>query len=105
MISWPGALQLPLPSWLSFSSLQIRAALQDHPLLPGFLDRNAAGWKALGRQWRQGITNWGVHIAAPSRSVADLIRLLDPGWSDIEIDIIPHGLPDFLFSYFLASTY
>ena len=72
----------------------LEAALQDHPLLPGFLDRNAAGWKALGRQWRQGITNWGVHIVAPSRSVADLIRLLDPGWSDIEIDIIPHGLPE-----------
>ena len=72
----------------------LQAALQEHPLLPSFLDRNAAGWKAMGRQWRQSIANWGVHITAPSRSVADLIRLLDPGWSEIDIEIIPHGLPD-----------
>jgi len=72
----------------------LEVALRDHPLLPGFLDRNAASWKALGQQWRESITNWGVHIAAPSRSVADLIRLLDPGWSETEIEIIPHGLPD-----------
>jgi GT2 family glycosyltransferase len=72
----------------------LESALRDHPLLPGFLDRDAASWKAMGRQWRQSIANWGVRITAPSRSVADLIRLLDPGWSEIEIEIIPHGLPE-----------
>jgi GT2 family glycosyltransferase len=72
----------------------LEKALQDHPLLPGFLDRNAGGWRALGRQWRNSIENWGVRVTAPSRSVADLIRLLDPGWSGIDIEIIPHGLPE-----------
>ncbi|MFB3076932.1 MAG: hypothetical protein ACE1Y4_02900, partial [Lysobacterales bacterium] len=71
----------------------LQMALSENALLPDFRDRDAQAWQTLGDRWRETIVTRGIKIAAPSRSTADLLRELDPGWNDIEIDIIPHGLP------------
>ncbi len=72
----------------------LAAALRQHQLLPGFRNLDAEGWSKLGRQWREAVEKWGIRIAAPSRSVAGLIRKLDPAWTSLDIQIIPHGLPE-----------
>ncbi len=72
----------------------LAAALRQHQLLPGFRNLDAEGWSKLGRQWREAVEKWAVRVAAPSRSVASLIRKLDPAWASVDIQIIPHGLPE-----------
>ncbi len=71
----------------------IGLALSENRLLPDFRDRDAPSWQALGDHWRETIITRGVKVAAPSRSTADLLRKMDPGWNNIDIGIIPHGLP------------
>ncbi len=73
---------------------RLAIALQEHELLPGFQDRDAAGWQQLGQQWRESIQNNAVCTVAPSQSVADLLSDLDPCWSGLGTRIIPHGLPE-----------
>ncbi len=73
---------------------RLTKALQEHELLPGFRDRDTAGWQLLGQQWRECIKNNAVCTVAPSQSVADLLSDLDPGWSGMGTQIIPHGLPE-----------
>ncbi|MBT8053074.1 MAG: glycosyltransferase [Xanthomonadales bacterium] len=72
----------------------LKAALREHRLLPGFRDRDAEGWIALGIQWREAIAAHNVNVIAPSRSVAHLFARLDPAWESIETRIVPHGLPE-----------
>ena len=69
-------------------------ALRENQLLAGFRNLDADDWQDLGRQWREAIVKWGITVAAPSRSVANLIRKLDPAWAGLDIEIIPHGLPE-----------
>lgn len=71
----------------------LELALSENALLPDLRDRDAQAWQTLGDRWRETIVTQGIKIAAPSRSTADLLRELDPGWNDIDIEIIPHGLP------------
>ncbi len=71
----------------------LKLALSENPLLTDFRDRNAQAWQALGERWRETIITHGIKVAAPSRSTAELLRKLDPGWNEIDINIIPHGLP------------
>jgi len=68
-------------------------ALSQNTLLPDLRDRDAPSWRALGDRWLETIVTRSIKVAAPSRSTADLLRQLDPGWNDVDIDIIPHGLP------------
>jgi len=72
----------------------LASALKEHKLLPGFRDRDTNSWKQLGQKWRQTVAARQVQVAAPSQSVVQMIRSMDPGWSDIEIKLIPHGLPE-----------
>jgi len=72
----------------------LESALKEHALLPGFRDRDTNSWKSLGQEWREIISDRRLQIAAPSQSVVELIRMLDPAWSDIDISLIPHGLPE-----------
>ncbi len=71
----------------------LELALSENALLPDLRDRDTQAWQMLGDHWRETIVTRGIKVAAPSRSTADLMRELDPGWNDIDIDIIPHGLP------------
>jgi GT2 family glycosyltransferase/glycosyltransferase involved in cell wall biosynthesis len=73
----------------------LKQALSENSLLPDFRDRDTLAWKSLGDGWRQTVSTHNVAVTAPSRSVADLLRELDPAWSGIDIDIVPHGLPPF----------
>jgi GT2 family glycosyltransferase len=75
-------------------SSRLRQALAENTLLPELSNHDAEAWVQIGRHWRETVSHWGVHVAAPSRSVADLLRELDSAWSDIEIEILPHGLPE-----------
>jgi GT2 family glycosyltransferase len=71
----------------------LELALSENALLPDLRDRDTQAWQTLGDRWRETIVTRGIKVAAPSRSTADLLRELDPGWNDIDVDIIPHGLP------------
>ena len=73
----------------------LEQALSENILLPDFRDRDTQAWKSLGDSWRKIVAVRKVAVTAPSRSVADLLRELDPAWSDIDINIVPHGLPPF----------
>ncbi len=71
----------------------LERALKENQLLPDFRERDAKSWNALARAWREAISTWAVKVAAPSHSVAEMFHRLNPAWADIEIEIIPHGLP------------
>jgi len=91
---WPLLGIHPGPYLQQARAASLARAFEENTLLPEFGDRDASGWETLGERWRESIVNWGVRVAAPSRSVANLLRQLDPAWSEIDIEIIPHGLPE-----------
>lgn len=68
-------------------------ALKENRLLPDFRGRSAESWEDLANAWRETVSKRGIKVVAPSRSVAKMIRRMDPAWGEIEIEIIPHGLP------------
>ncbi|MDX1555829.1 MAG: glycosyltransferase, partial [Xanthomonadales bacterium] len=69
-------------------------AMNDHRLLPDFRGRGPEAWHALGQEWLQALRDQGITLAAPSRSVAELLPRLDAGFADLEPKVIPHGLSD-----------
>ncbi|MEE8339117.1 MAG: glycosyltransferase, partial [Xanthomonadales bacterium] len=71
----------------------LELALTQNALLPDLRDHDAAAWQTLGEGWLETVVTRSIKVAAPSRSTADLLRQLDPGWTEVDIDIIPHGLP------------
>jgi glycosyltransferase involved in cell wall biosynthesis len=71
----------------------LQHAMQEHQLLPDFRGRNAKSWKNLASAWREAISIRGIKVVAPSQSVATMLRRMDPAWAEIDIEIIPHGLP------------
>jgi GT2 family glycosyltransferase/glycosyltransferase involved in cell wall biosynthesis len=89
---WPLLGVHPGPYLADGKPVELRRALGDHRLLPEFRDRDAAGWEALGRRWREAVVRNGVRVAAPSGSVVELLGRLDPAWPTAQIEIIPHGL-------------
>ena len=92
--AWPLLGVHPGPYLVDGAAADLATALSEHELLPELSDHDAEAWAGLARQWRETIAKHAVHLAAPSRSVADMLRRLDPAWSDSTIEIIPHGLPD-----------
>ena len=91
---WPLLGIHPGPYLETDSRHRLQEALREHALLPGFRHRNAGDWHSLGKQWHELVQSRGVRVAAPSRSVAGLLRQLDPAWEGTDIEIIPHGLPE-----------
>jgi GT2 family glycosyltransferase/glycosyltransferase involved in cell wall biosynthesis len=90
---WPLLGVNPAPYLEESQAVSLRKPLQDHPLQPELGDHDAAAWETLGERWREAVERWGVRMVAPSRSVVELLRRLDPAWSAIDIEILPHGLP------------
>jgi GT2 family glycosyltransferase len=90
--AWP-LLGIHPGSYLEEDGVDLERAFREQDLLPQLADHDAGTWSELARRWRETVVNHGVRAAAPSRSVADLLRRLDPAWSDIDIEIIPHGMP------------
>jgi len=73
----------------------LTVAMKEHQLLPDFGKRDAAGWQQLADHWRLTVQEQGVCLAAPSHSVVTLLQQLEVGWSDPEIQVIPHGIEPF----------
>ncbi|MEJ8569629.1 glycosyltransferase [Elongatibacter sediminis] len=71
----------------------LSAALGEHRLLPDLSDRDAAAWQHVAGQWRETVVRHQVRMVAPSHSVVDLLGRLDPGWKDISVEVVHHGLP------------
>jgi GT2 family glycosyltransferase/glycosyltransferase involved in cell wall biosynthesis len=74
-------------------SPDIAVALQDKGLGREFADRGAQSWHAIRDQYREAIQENNIKLAAPSRSVIQWQKTIDPGWKDVEIEHIPHGFP------------
>lgn len=89
---WPLLGVNPEP-YLQDSGIDLAGALQSHRPVPQLADLDASRSDRLSAAWRETVTHWGVRMAAPSRSVADLLRAMDPGWRDVPFEIVPHGLP------------
>jgi GT2 family glycosyltransferase len=89
---WPLLGIDPTP-FLAAGESALDSALEKYRLLPGFRDRTADNWKEIAREWRDLVSRREIRVAAPSQSVIDMIRSLDEGWSDTDIQLIPHGLP------------
>lgn len=92
--AWPLLGQHPGPFLREDLVVDLATALETHELLPALADLDAKAWRALGRRWRETVAGQGVRLAAPSRSVAGLIRQIDPDWAGQHIEVIPHGLPE-----------
>jgi len=90
---WPLLGVNPLPYLEDGNTLSMQRPLQEHRLQPELGDRDAASWELLGERWRETVVAWGVRMVAPSRSVVELLQRLDPGWSAVDVEILPHGLP------------
>jgi GT2 family glycosyltransferase/glycosyltransferase involved in cell wall biosynthesis len=90
---WPLLGVNPVPYLQEGRAISMQRPLQEHALQPEFVDRDASDWELLGNRWCETVAAWGVRVVAPSRSVADLLRRLDPAWSEIDIEVLPHGLP------------
>ena len=90
---WPLLGVHPEPYLEHGKPVSLRRPLEEHGLQAELSDRDAAAWEKLGDRWRAAVATWGVRVVAPSRSVVDLLRRLDPAWSAIEIEVLPHGLP------------
>jgi GT2 family glycosyltransferase/glycosyltransferase involved in cell wall biosynthesis len=73
--------------------VDLARAVREHGLLPELADQDATAWEALGARWRSMLRELGIRLVAPSRSVEQLLRRLDPDWSDADIEVLPHGLP------------
>jgi GT2 family glycosyltransferase len=93
--AWPLLGVHPGPYLEDGAEHALELALQKNRLLPELGDHDAAGWRRLGYLWRERVQQQGVKLAAPSRSVAEMLPRLDPGWASSRIEIIPHGLAPF----------
>jgi len=74
---------------------RLQQALQQHELLSDFSGIGAPEWNALADDWLTSVSRHPVGLAAPSDSVAGMLRKLDKRWQDLEIRFIPHGLAPF----------
>jgi len=90
---WPLLGVHPVPYLEEGETVSLQRPLREHALPPELGDLDAAAWEQLGDRWRETVVAWGVRMVAPSRSVVELLRRLDPAWSAIDIEILPHGLP------------
>jgi len=72
-----------------------RAALDDRRLAKEFPDLTVEKCHAIRDAHFAAITEHGVKLAAPVRSVLELQSVLDPRWADLDAELIPHGFPPF----------
>jgi GT2 family glycosyltransferase/glycosyltransferase involved in cell wall biosynthesis len=91
---WPLLGVHPGPYADGSASSSLDRALEEHHLLPDFRNLDARDWAQMGQRWRDAVTSHGVRVTAPSHSVAKLLGKLDPGWSQLDIHVIPHDLPE-----------
>lgn len=89
---WPLLDVHPVAFLSENSGARLESALDQHALLPDFRGRPARSWRRLGGRWHEAVMGPNVQLVAPSRSVADMLPMLDPALAEVPIEIIPHGL-------------
>jgi GT2 family glycosyltransferase len=92
---WPLLGVHPEPYLREKMPVDLGRALLEHKLLPDFSGRDERAWTGLRTRWLETINSNSVSVVAPSRSVAETMPALDPGWARHEIEIVPHGMPPF----------
>jgi GT2 family glycosyltransferase len=90
---WPLLGVHPGPYLEDGAAVSLKRPLAEHTPQVELSDRDAAAWEQLGDRWRETVLAQRVHVVAPSRSVVELLRRLDPAWSAVDVELIPHGLP------------
>ncbi len=90
---WPLLSANPCSYVDSEGNPDLAKALEDPRLKIEFSDRSTGSWLSLREQYLTGIKQNKIKVAAPSQSVIDLQRSLDPGWAELQIELIPHGFP------------
>ncbi len=89
---WPLLGVHPEPFLGASREQRLQQAMQQHELLPDLRDRTASDWNRLADGWHEAVSRHGVRLAAPSESVAHMLRQLDGRWRENDIHIVPHGL-------------
>lgn len=73
--------------------VDFESAMADPEVPREFSDHDAAAWRDISHQYLAAVSEHGVRLVAPSHSAADLHRSLDPDTADLDIEVIPHGVP------------
>jgi GT2 family glycosyltransferase len=92
--AWPLLGVHPGPWLRDGQPADLAGALESHRLLPELADLDAADWRSLAARWHAATAAGDVALVAPSRSVVDLLRRIDPAWADRPIEVVPHGLEE-----------
>ena len=89
---WPLLGVHPGPFLAEDREQRLQQALRHYDLLPDFRGQDAPAWNRLADRWHQAICEHEVKLAAPSESVARMLRQLDKRWRNVGINIIHHGM-------------
>lgn len=79
---------------------RLAACLGQNPEHRYFLHQEAAHWQALRMAFVHDLGERRPLVVVPSASVAERLRGLLPGLSDMPVHVIPHGLPEPLLETF-----
>ena len=89
---WP-LLSVHPADYTDNGDIDLAAALSDQADNMEFIDHDIDAWRSIRADYVSAVTQPGVHLAAPSASVIELSRQLEPALRDIDISLIPHGAP------------
>ncbi len=90
--SWPLLSINPAP-YLQSNGGGLKQALMDHAESLQFTDMDLRGWAQIRLAYVQYLTDFKVSIVAPGQSVLELQGRLEPAFSTLATDVIPHGFP------------
>ncbi|HMB60080.1 MAG TPA: glycosyltransferase [Xanthomonadales bacterium] len=90
--AWPLLDVHPEPYLAEARENRLDKALEQHELLADFRHQDSAAWMQLADEWRTALNEHKVHLVAPSASVVNMLRRLDPDWESLSPSVIHHGL-------------
>ncbi len=71
----------------------LELALQEHARTREFPDKDAQAWSRIRDAYAHALREYDVRIAAPGQSVLELQNQLDPAFTKLSAEVIPHGFP------------
>jgi GT2 family glycosyltransferase/glycosyltransferase involved in cell wall biosynthesis len=90
---WPLLSVNPQPYLQADGAPNLELALQEHARTLEFPDKDAQDWRDIRDTYLRTLKENKVKIAAPGQSVLDLQRQLEPAFSSLPAEVIPHGFP------------
>ncbi len=90
---WPLLSVNPQPYLRNGDTPKLELALQEHAKILEFTDKDAQDWSAIRDAYVRALKENNVKIAAPGQSVLDLHKQLEPAFSGLAAEVIPHGFP------------